>query len=245
MKRKILAFVSCAAILSACSYEKYAPDDNSINETKNVQTTIDNEEESDVNNSIVTSISEDVLNGFKTLSFSKEIPLISVTEMNNKALYENPDSGIATTKALFIKKEHNLFIYNNGKSPNKKTDIIVLESNENFDELLAHNLKPAKKTYSGKFEPIEKSQVNNSNRLFLNKSYKIKPTEDKKVIISFNGEDFTLDEGSKKTFKLKNGEVKSSLTFEYNGILDPSVDIYKEKQDKNKVVIDDSKLTGK
>ena len=241
----MLVLVSCAAILSGCTYEKYAPDDNSTNETKSVQTTVDNEDGSVDNTAIVTSMSEEVLNDFENFSFSREIPLVTVTEMNNKALYKNPETGIATTKAIFMEKEHNLFIYNNGKSPKRETDLLVLESNENFDELMAHNLRPSKGAYSGELKRINKTQVDNSNRLFLNKSYKIIPTEDDQVIITFNGETFTLDEGKTKTFKLKNGKVNSSLTFEYNGILNTAVDIYKEKNDKNKVVVDDSKLTGK
>lgn len=231
MNKKLLTLLSFSLLLSACS-----PEQNNNPEELNMKLA---EKESSgqpkattLRSSTLGVPKETVSSnnkkgkepspfGFKKYDFSKDIPTVFVSEINNHSLKTDPESGIASTKAFYHKDNKILYIYNNAEKVSKKTKLIIIEDFGNYDELLYHHLYSSKKKYfSSRIIPINNKYVDNSNRFYLNKKYKIKHIGDGLIEFTFDNQVYKIKPGKKKTLKVKHGEKDSKIIVKNLGLLD-------------------------
>ena len=248
MNKKLLALLSFSLFLASCSQEQSKPEESNVEVSENEtsgkskvtmlrSSTLKGSEEK------VGSDKEEEKKsspfGFKKYDFSKDIPTVFVSEINSHSLKTDPESGIASTKAFYHKDNKILYIYNNAEKVSKKTKLIISEDFGNYDQLLYHHLYSSKKKYfSSEIIPINNKYVDNSNRFYLNKEYKIKHIGDGLIEFTFDNQVYKIKPGKKKTLKVKHGEKDSKIIVKNLGLLDSQKNIEYEPKGPGKKTSD-------
>lgn len=247
MNKKLLALLSFSLFLASCSSEQNKPEEPNVKVTENQKS---GKPKVTMLRSSTLKTSEETVGskrkekksspfGFKKFDFSKDIPTVFVSEINSHSLKTDPESGIASTKAFYHKDNKILYIYNNAEKVSKKTKLIVIEDFGNYDELLYHHLYSSKKKYfSSEIIPINNKYVDNSNRLYLNKKYKIKHIGDGLIELTFDNQFYKIKPGKKKTLKVKHGEKDSKIIVKNLGLLDSQKNIEYEPKGPGKKTSD-------
>lgn len=240
MKKNIMFItIISALILAACSEAKEVEKKDDFIESakqKNLITEVVKDDQGQNNNSEIN----------KKFEFDNDVYFVKIVEENYDAFVgEEPDSGIATTKATYDSKKEILEIYRNAGLPTEKTKLIVLYESYSHSDLIYSKLYSIENdTFEFTPEAIQNKYVDNKKRLFGAKDYSIE----------YNGEDLQFSYGGQRathilkknesdTFELKDKDLESTLTISNYGLLN-TFDNMQYEHIEGAYIVDDSELTG-